>query len=143
MARTFAANSVATAVMAAINVSAIQTLCQGGVSRHRRQQAPPYVSIGPCAEEPDDTFGTAGYGSVVEVPIHIITSGEDANGDARALTIASAIAALLDEPVALTVTGWSVRMVEWVETRGQVVQFLDGLVGYDTAMTWRIYVRAA
>jgi len=143
MARVFAADAVAAAVLTALNVSSIRTLCQGGVSRHRRQQAPPYVTIGPCSEDPDDTFGTSGYGSVVEIPIHVITSGQEDQGDQRALTVASAIAALLDEPVALSLSGWTLRMTEWAGTRGQVVQFMDGLVGYDTEMVWRFYVRKA
>lgn len=140
MARVFAADTVAAAVLTAVNVSSIRTLCQGGVSRHRRQQAPPYITIGPCSEEPDDAMGH-GYGSVVEVPIHVITSGQEEHGDSRALTVASAIAALLDEPVSLSLTGWALRMTEWAGTRGQVVQFLDGVVGYDTEMVWRFYVR--
>jgi hypothetical protein len=82
-----------------------------------------------------------GYQSVVEVPLHVITSGEDVDGDSRASAIASALMALLDEPATLTVTGWTVRMKEWVGTRTEVVQFLDGAVGYDTAVTFRFHVR--
>jgi hypothetical protein len=141
MARASAVNAVATAVLTATNVSSVRTLCQGGVSRNRhRKGAPPYVSIGPCSEEPDDALGT-GYRSIVHVPLHVITSGEDVDGDSRASAIASALMALIDEPASLTVTGWAVRQVRWVSTRSEVVQFLDGAVGYDTEVSFDVSVR--
>lgn len=143
MARASAMNAVAAAVLTALNVSSVRALCPGGVSRARqRKGAPPYVTIGPHGETPDDALGT-GYGAVVTSEIHVITSGEDADGDARALGIVDAIVALLDEPVALSVSGWSVRMVEYAGSVGQVVQFEDGKVGYDYQITMQTSVRKA
>jgi len=144
MARASAIPAVAAAVLEALNVATVRALCGGGhVSRNRhREDGPPYVSIGPCAEGPDDALGVH-YGAVVEVPIHITTSGADADGDERGAQIANAIMAILDEPTTLTVPGWTLRMQEWVGTRGEVMQFQDGAVGYNTTVTFHFHVRAA
>lgn len=142
MARHSAINAVADAVVATLNTPALRALCPGGVYRNRPQaQAPPYVSIGPCSEEPDDAFGTF-YGSIVTVPTRVVTSGMDANGESRAVSILDKVAELLDEPAVLTaVSGWSVGMVSWVGTQPEAMPFDDGTEGYVMVATWQFRVR--
>lgn len=146
MARKSAINAVAEAVVATLNVPSLRALCQGGVYRNRpTAQTPPYLSVGPCAEEPDDAMGLH-YGAIVTVPVRVVLSGADANGESRAITILDTVMALLDEPAVLTaVTGWSVGLVDWAETR---IEFTDlGLTdagvesGYVGTATFRFLVR--
>ena len=118
MARHSAINAVADAVVATLNVASLRALCPGGVYRNRpTAQTPPFVSVGPCSEGPADAFGLT-YGAVVTVPVSVVTSGSDANGESRAVTILDAVMALIDEPVSWpALTGWTVTLVEWQETR--------------------------
>lgn len=116
MARHSAINAVAEAVVTALNVAALRALCQGGVYRNRPQaQTPPFISVGPCSEQPDDAFGTH-YGAIVTVPIHVITSGADANGESRAAGVLDKVLELIDEPSVLTVVGWTVHNMAWLGT---------------------------
>lgn len=146
MARHSAINAVAEAVVTALNVSAVRTLCQGGVYRNRPQaQAPPYISVGPCSEVPDDRMGM-NYAHIVTVPVRVVTSGADGNGESRAITILDKVMELLDEPAVLgAVTGWSVGLVNWAETR---IEFTDlgggdvaGELGYVGTATFQFLVR--
>ncbi len=147
MARHSAINAVAEAVVTALNVAAVRALCSGGVYRNRPQaQTPPYLSVGPCSEIPDDRMGTH-YAHIVTVPVRVLTSGADANGESRAITILDAVMALLDEPVtAPTITGWTIGMVRWVETR---IEFTDlsldgaGEMGYLGTATFEYLVTQA
>jgi len=117
MARRSAINAVAEAFKTAINVSALIALAPGGVYRNRPQaQTPPFVSIGPCTEQPSDSFGT-NYGALVTVPVHVITAGTDDNGESRCVTILDKVMELLDEPASITPTGWTVRQVSWLGTQ--------------------------
>ena len=147
MARRSAINAVAEAVVTALDVAAVRALCPGGVYRNRPQaQTPPYLSVGPCHEGPLDAFGTS-YGAVVTVPVSVVLSGADANGESRAITILDKVTELLDEPVAYpTLSGWTLTMVEWVETR--IIQTDELLIGegpapYLGTATWRFHVRQA
>ena len=147
MARHSAINVVADAVVAALNVTSIRALCPGGVYRNRpTAQTTPYLSIGPCSEQPDDRMGTH-YAHIVTVPVRVVTSGADANGESRAIGILDAAMALLDEPVAApTLTGWTIGMVRWVETR---IEFTDlsldgtGELGYIGTATFEYLVAQA
>jgi hypothetical protein len=142
MARASAINAVATALVTALNVPSVRALGPGGVYRNRpTAQTPPYISLGPSEETPADFMGTF-YGSVVTVPIRVVTSGADADGESRALTILDACLARLDEPVALTVTGWTVMGVSWIGTRVDVLLYEDGSEGYAATGTVAITVRA-
>jgi len=118
MVRHSAINAVAEVVVAVLNVPALRALCPGGVYRNRpTAQTPPFVSVGPCSEVADDALGTH-YGAVVTVPIHVITSGADANGESRAITILDQVMALVDEPATWpAVPGWTVRQVLWAGTQ--------------------------
>lgn len=146
MARHSAINAVAEAVVTALTVPALRTLCQGGVYRNKpTAQTPPYVSVGPCSEQPDDRMGL-NYAHVVTVPVRVVLSGADANGESRAITILDKAMELLDEPAILgAVTGWSVGLVNWVETR---IEFTDlspgeavGEFGYVGTATFQFLVR--
>jgi hypothetical protein len=146
MARHSAINVVAEAVVATLNVAALRTLCPGGVYRNRpTAQTPPYVSVGPCSEQPDDAYGTH-YGAVVTVPVRVVVSGADANGESRAVTILDKVMSLLDEPaVRSAATGWSVLLVNWTESRIDTAE-LDPLgasveVGYVGTATFQFIVR--
>jgi hypothetical protein len=142
MARVEPCNPVAEAVVAALNVSSVRALCPGGVSRSRqRPGAPPFVHVDVEGDEPDDALGTNGYGSVVTVALHTITSGVDADGNSRAMEIKGAAVALLDEPAALTVTGFAVRMTNYTGTTSALTQFEDGAVGFDVVSRVQIHVR--
>lgn len=146
MARHSAINAVAEAVVAVLNVPALRTLCQGGVYRNRPQaQTPPFISVGPCSESPDDRMGL-NYAHVVTVPIRVVLTGADANGESRAITILDKVMELLDEPAVLgAVTGWSLGLVNWAETR---IEFTDlgvgdvaGELGYVGTATFQFLVR--
>jgi hypothetical protein len=140
MARASAINPVASGVLGVLNVPSIRALCPGGVSRNRhRDGAPPFIAIGPCREEQIDGMGL-GYGALVEVPIHVITGGLDTDGEARGVEIADAVMALLDEPAAVPVTGYQNALAEWVGTDATLMQFQDGALGYDVAVTFRFSV---
>jgi hypothetical protein len=113
MARHSAINPVAEAVVTALNVASLRALAPGGVYRNRpTAQQPPFVSVGPCHEEPDDTMGR--YGAIVTVPIHALTTGADANGESRCAGILEQIVALIEPPAVLTVTGLTVRYVKYL-----------------------------
>jgi hypothetical protein len=146
MARKSAINAVADAMLAALNVASLRAWASGGVYRGRpNAQTPPFVSIGPNSETPDDCFGTH-YGAVVTVPIHAITSGQDADGDDRCADILNQIITLLDEPSVLTVTGWTVQNVRWVGTQisgDENLLLLTGdPTGIDGVATFEIQVKA-
>lgn len=130
MARHSAINAVANAVVATLNVASLRALCPGGVYRNRpTAQTPPFVSVGPCSETPDDAFG-ANYGAVVMVPVHVVTSGADAQGESRAATILDMVLALLDEPAAWpALVGWTVRQVAWAGTEIGPDEYLLTLTG--------------
>ena len=116
MARHSAINVVADAVAVALNVASLRALAPGGVYRNRpTAQQPPFVSVGPCSEVPDDAMGTH-YGAIVTVPIHAITSGADANGESRCVSILDKVMELVDEPATLTIAGWTLRQVLWRST---------------------------
>jgi len=115
MARRSAINPVAEAVVVALNVPALRAapLASGGVYRNRpTAQQPPFVSVGPCSEGPDDAFGL-NYGAIVTVPVHAITNGTDAGGESRCAAILDKVMELLDEPATITATGWTIRQVVW------------------------------
>jgi hypothetical protein len=134
MARKSAINPVADGFVVALNVAAIRALCPGGVYRGRpAAQSPPLISVGPCSEVAVDAFGT-NYGSMVTVPVHVITSGADKDGESRAVTIMDSVLSLLDEPVTITATGWTVRQVEWLGTQVQADQGLMMLTGETTGI---------
>ncbi|HAM57576.1 MAG TPA: hypothetical protein DCQ64_20065 [Candidatus Rokubacteria bacterium] len=117
MARRSAINAVAAAVQVTLDVQALRALAPGGVYRNRPlAQVPPFVSVGPCSEGPSDAFGWH-YGAVVVVPVHVITSGADANGESRAVTILDVVMELLDDEEHLAVSGWQVMLINWVGTR--------------------------
>jgi len=145
MARRSAINAVANAFKAALNVSALNTLAPGGVYRGRPQaQQPPLVSIGPCTEQPSDSFGI-NYGALVTVPVHVLTSGVDADGESRCAEILDKVMELLDEPAALTPTGWTVRQVSWAGTQigpDEGLMMLTGdPTGIDGVATFVVTVR--
>lgn len=145
MARRSAINAVADAVATTLNVAALRALCPGGVYRNRPlAQTAPYVSLGPSSEEPDDRMGL-NYAHIVTLPVRVVTSGADANGESRVITILDKVMELLDEPAtAPTVTGWSVGMVRWL---GTAVEFTDlsldgaGDLGYVGTATFQYLVR--
>jgi hypothetical protein len=144
MARRSAINAVADAVLAKLNVSSVTALCPGGVYRNRpTAQTSPFLSVGPCSEQPNDRMGTH-YAHIVTVPVRVVTSGADANGESRAIGILDKVMELLDEPAAPpTVSGWTVGMVRWVDTR---IEFTDlsldgaGELGYVGTATFEYLV---
>ena len=81
------------------------------------------------------------YGAVVTVPVKVYTSGADADGESRAVTIIDKAMELLDEPASVTVTGWTVLGVDWVDTRPEPYAYDDGSEGYATVATFAITVR--
>ena len=91
MGRTLALSAVVDAITSALNVASIRTLCPGGVYRSMPvAQSLPYLSVGDrCTERPWNAAGT-NYGSEVSVSVRVETSGADADGHKRAVTILSA-----------------------------------------------------
>jgi hypothetical protein len=140
--RADAVNPVAAAVLARVNVPAVRALAPGGVSRNRvRRGGPPFIMIGPSQAGPDDAMGAA-WGAVVDVPVHVITAGDDIDGESKGQAIAAAVVALVTDPATpLVVAGFAVRSVAWGGTTCAPVAFADDFVGYDTAATLTITVR--
>lgn len=141
MARKSAINAAADAVLAALNVASVRTLCPGGVYRSSLPaQTPPYVVVGPCSELPDDCLGL-GYGSVVTVPVRVTQVAGDAVSEDRAVDIVNQALSLLDEPAALSVPGWTVSQVNWTGTQPTSIETQDGSAVSALVATVDIYVR--
>lgn len=142
MARASAITAVAGAVLTALNVTAFRTLCPGGVYRTTTAvQSPPYCVIGPCSERPMDALGQ-GYGSIVSVPIRVVAPTGDAIPEDRHAAILSKALALLDEPVALTASGWTVRQVLWTTTVPAQLELADGSTLPALQATVEVWVKA-
>lgn len=143
MGRQLATSAVKAAVLAALNVASVRTLCPGGVYRGvPTAQAPPFLVIGRTRETPWNAGGTH-YGSEVSVQVRVDTSGVDPDGDKRATTILSEVMDLLEVRSDLTVTGWTVCDIWWMDTETDQVQYEDGRIAYVGTATFVVQVRAA
>lgn len=126
MARKSAINAVADAVVATLNVSAMLTLCPGGIYRGRpNAQEPPYISVTVPSSVPDDAFGW-NLGAVLTIMVKAVTSGADANGSSRANTIIDKAMELLDEASHLSMTGWTPLLIDVVH-EGEPEPDLDAI----------------
>jgi hypothetical protein len=137
-----AINAVSDAIVTALNVPAVRTLCPGGVYRGlTAAQTPPVLYVGRCTERPWDTFGKS-FGSLVTAQIRCETSGADANGESRAAGILSKCLELLDDVTHLTVTGWTVHQIAWNDTTMDTIAYSDGGLGYVGTATITVAVRS-
>lgn len=141
MARKSAITAVGTAVLTALNVTAFRSLCPGGVYRAiLPAQNPPYCVVGPCSERPDDALGF-GYGSIVTVPIKVTWVPGDAVAEDRAVAAIDYALGLIDDPVALSVTGWTRTQVDWTGTQPTTLEAIDGSRLDALVATVDVYVR--
>jgi hypothetical protein len=141
MARKSAINAVANGVRATLNSASFQSLCAGGVYRGiPLAQKPPFASVGPCTERPWDACG-AEYGAEVTVPVRVVTSGQDADGESRAADIIDAVIDLLDLRGSITVPGWQVCEIWWRENTSTIEQWADGTIGYVCTAVFLVQVR--
>jgi hypothetical protein len=76
------------------------------------------------------------------VPVRVVTSGADANGESRAITILDTVMELLDAEGHVSPTGWAVTLLNWLGTTVDTGELeLADLGAYVATATFEITVR--